>query len=78
MSVDQVNHFVDGCMSAILGIGVLTDCPDYPSYELFTETLREGVFKPRHPEQSDPSDWQGRQLRLVVDKDRRVQEVIRI
>ncbi|KAJ6017944.1 hypothetical protein N7451_001323 [Penicillium sp. IBT 35674x] len=65
MTEEQVNHFVDGY---------------YPSYELFTETLREGVFKPavHHPVTATSSDWQGRQLRLVVDRNRRVQEVIRI
>ncbi|KAF3386513.1 putative kinase mug58 [Penicillium rolfsii] len=62
MTEEEVNHFVDGY---------------YPSYELFTETLREGVFKPHHSP-ADPSDWHGRQLRLVVNRDRRVQEVIRI
>ncbi|KAJ5890835.1 uncharacterized protein N7473_007063 [Penicillium subrubescens] len=62
MTEEQVNHFVDGY---------------YPSYELFTETLREGVFKP-HNSPADTSDWQGRQLRLVVNRDRRVQEVIQI
>ncbi|KAJ5659250.1 hypothetical protein N7507_005701 [Penicillium longicatenatum] len=65
MTEEQVNHFVDGY---------------YPSYELFTETLREGVFKPavHHPSTASSSDWQGRQLRLVVDRNRRVQEVIQI
>ncbi|KAJ5565107.1 hypothetical protein N7513_001349 [Penicillium frequentans] len=65
MTEEQVNHFVDGY---------------YPSYELFTETLREGVFKPavHHPVTASSSDWQGRQLRLVVDRNRRVQEVIQI
>ncbi|KAJ5810368.1 uncharacterized protein N7503_002586 [Penicillium pulvis] len=65
MTEEQVNHFVDGY---------------YPSYELFTETLREGVFKPavHHPVIASSSDWQGRQLRLVVDRNRRVQEVIQI
>jgi D-glycerate 3-kinase len=64
MTEEQVNHFVDGY---------------YPSYELFTETLREGAFKPtpHNPSVSNP-DWQGRQLRLVVNRDRRVQRVIRI
>ncbi|CEJ55378.1 Putative Uridine/cytidine kinase [Penicillium brasilianum] len=62
MTQEQVNHFVDGY---------------YPSYELFTETLREGVFKP-HNTSAETSDWQGRQLRLVVNRDRRVQEVIQI
>ena len=41
---------------------------DYPSYELFTETLRAGIF----------GKDTGRQLRLVVGPDRKVQEVIRI
>ncbi|CAG7923691.1 unnamed protein product [Penicillium olsonii] len=58
MTEEQVNHFVDGY---------------YPSYELFTETLREGAFKT-----ASHSDWEGRQLRLVVDRNRRVQEVIKI
>ncbi|KAJ5295144.1 hypothetical protein PENANT_c035G07959 [Penicillium antarcticum] len=63
MTEEQVNHFVDGY---------------YPSYELFTETLREGVFKPASHNSVSDSDWQGRQLRLVVNRDRRVQEVIKI
>ncbi|OOQ88332.1 putative Uridine/cytidine kinase [Penicillium brasilianum] len=62
MTQEQVNHFVDGY---------------YPSYELFTENLRKGVFKP-HNASAEKSDWQGRQLRLVVNRDRRVQEVIQI
>ncbi|BDD58215.1 hypothetical protein MAP00_003512 [Monascus purpureus] len=61
MSEEQVNQFVDGY---------------YPSYELNTRTLREGVFKP--PRNATHPDWQGRQLRLVVDKSRRVKNVIRI
>ncbi|KAJ5143051.1 uncharacterized protein N7515_001838 [Penicillium bovifimosum] len=64
MTEEQVNHFVDGY---------------YPSYELFTETLREGAFKPAPNNSSESaSDWQGRQLRLVVNRDRRVQKVITI
>lgn len=52
---------------------------DYPSYELFTETLREGAFKPApHNLSASRLDWQGRQLCLVVNRDRRVQEVIKI
>jgi len=43
----------------------------YPAYELFTKALREGVFKGRE-------DAKGRQLRLVVGRDRRVKEVIEI
>ncbi|KAL1982790.1 hypothetical protein VTN96DRAFT_906 [Rasamsonia emersonii] len=65
MTEEQVNQFVDGY---------------YPSYELFTETLRKGVFVPsttgHESASNDPSNWKGRQLRLVVDKNRRVQEVI--
>lgn len=38
---------------------------DYPAYELYTETLRAGIFK----------DEKGKQLRLVVGKDRRVKSV---
>lgn len=37
----------------------------YPAYELFTEGVREGVLKEK---------GEGRQLRLVVGKDRRVKE----
>ncbi|KAJ9254439.1 P-loop containing nucleoside triphosphate hydrolase protein [Paecilomyces variotii] len=63
MTEEQVNHFVDGY---------------YPSYELFTETLREGVFKPTAGKPVPEADWKGRQLRLVVEKNRRVREVITI
>jgi D-glycerate 3-kinase len=57
MTDEQVRHFVDGY---------------YPAYELYTETLREGVFKGI----AGDSDWKGRQLRLVVGKDRKVREVM--
>lgn len=40
----------------------------YPAYELFTDTLRAGTF----------GEEKGRQLRLVIGKDRRVIEVVRI
>ncbi|KAK0102946.1 hypothetical protein ONS95_000860 [Cadophora gregata] len=43
----------------------------YPAYELYTDTLREGFFEGRHG-----SD--GRQLRLVVGRDRKVREVVKI
>ena len=52
MTDEQVKEFVDGY---------------YPAYELFTETLREGVFEDK-----------GRQLRLVVGQDRKVVKVERI
>ncbi len=72
--------------------------PDYPSYELFTQPLREGVFKIRRHSQDEDANstqhghgqggkegeedenqsWRGRQLRLVVDKTRRVREVAKM
>lgn len=38
---------------------------DYPAYELYTDALRQGIY---------PSE-KGKQLRLVVGKDRSVREV---
>ncbi len=52
MTDEQVKHFVDGY---------------YPAYELFTETLRKGVFEDK-----------GRQLRIVVGQDRKVVSVEKI
>ncbi|KFY73160.1 hypothetical protein V499_06733 [Pseudogymnoascus sp. VKM F-103] len=43
----------------------------YPAYELFTEELRKGVFK-------GDEGKKGSQLRLIVGRDRRVQEVQQI
>jgi D-glycerate 3-kinase len=40
----------------------------YPAYELFTDALRTGVFK--------GLDGKGKQLRLIVGKDRKVKEII--
>jgi D-glycerate 3-kinase len=40
----------------------------YPAYELFTDALRTGVFK--------GSDSKGKQLRLIVGRDREVKEAI--
>ncbi|EED18679.1 conserved hypothetical protein [Talaromyces stipitatus ATCC 10500] len=62
MTEEQVNHFVDGY---------------YPSYELFTDALRSGVFRPTDDAEAH-TDWRNRQLRLVVNRNRRVEEVIRI
>lgn len=42
---------------------------DYPAYELYTKTLRAGIF-------SEGGSTRGRQLRLVVGRDRKVVEVI--
>lgn len=41
---------------------------DYPAYELYTDVLRTGIF----------GEDKGKQLRLVVDKNRRVKDVIRL
>ena len=41
---------------------------DYPAYELYTDVLRNGIF----------GDEKGKQLRLIVDKNRRVKEVQQI
>lgn len=60
MTEKQVRHFVDGY---------------YPSYELYTQALRRGVFTPPQDHTRDGS-WKGKQLRLVVGEDRRVKEVI--
>ena len=60
----------------LLATGPQTDklsITDYPSYELYTNQLRKGVFRPA--EKGD-EDWKGRQLRLIVDKQRRVKEVL--
>jgi len=56
MSRAEVVRFVDGY---------------YPAYELFTETLRDGLF-------GGLEGGKGRQLRLVVGRDRRVKEVIEV
>jgi len=56
MTDEQVKHFVDGY---------------YPAYELFTETLRSGVFGTQEKDK-------GRQLRLVVGEDRKIVHVERI
>ena len=62
MSDEEVKRFVDGY---------------YPSYELYTETLRRGVFRPRGEGEGEEG-WKGRQLRMVVGKDRKVRDVIEI
>ncbi|KAL4889844.1 P-loop containing nucleoside triphosphate hydrolase protein [Aspergillus ambiguus] len=66
MTEEQVTNFVNGY---------------YPSYELYTETLRQGTFKPiRHATTANApaSGWEGRQLRLTVNQSRRVEEVSQI
>ncbi|KAL5355918.1 P-loop containing nucleoside triphosphate hydrolase protein [Aspergillus floccosus] len=66
MTEEQVTNFVNGY---------------YPSYELYTETLRQGTFKPiphATTANAPASGWEGRQLRLIVNRNRRVQEVVPI
>ncbi|KAI9640712.1 hypothetical protein NHQ30_011021 [Ciborinia camelliae] len=46
----------------------------YPAYELFLDGVRRGIFRARAPEE----EWKGKQLRLVVGKDRRVRDVEKI
>lgn len=41
---------------------------DYPSYELFTDRLRAGSF----------DGEEGRQLRFVIGKDRKVKKVVKM
>ena len=43
---------------------ILLTYTDYPAYELYTDVLRKGLFHQT-----------GKQLRLVVNKQRRVEEV---
>jgi D-glycerate 3-kinase len=62
MTDEQVENFVNGY---------------YPAYELYTSTLRDGIFRPKHGSEDDDS-WKDRQLRLVVDEGRKVKEVITI
>jgi D-glycerate 3-kinase len=42
----------------------------YAAYELFTDALRDGIFTVQ--------GLRGKQLRLIVGKDRRVKQVIEI
>ena len=68
MTDDQVVNFVNGCKFIIFDTLLRLQHPDrtadYPAYELYSEVLRNGIF---------PGE-KGKQLRLVVGKDRRVKE----
>lgn len=67
MSDEQVMNFVNGCMFLPVRfqeLCVLTSS-DYPAYELYTQVLRDGIF----------GGEKGKQMRLVVDKNRRVKDV---
>ena len=77
MTEEQINHFVDGCRWIYSGSNARSNQHflDYPSYELFVNPLRDGIFKST---QASEPDWKGRQLRLIVDMDRKVQEAILI
>ena len=70
MTDEQVKTFVDGCRYRPFAVmmRVLMSRLDYPSYELYTEQLRKGVFEGQT----------GKQLRLIIGKDRKVKEVMKI
>lgn len=64
MTDEEVRIFVDGY---------------YPAYELYTKTLRRGVFHPRSGSDDHGGEsWKGRQLELIVGVDRKVKSVVRI
>ncbi len=67
MSDEQVIRFVDGCKYRCARMVMVepNSTPDYPAYELYTDVLRRGIF----------DGEKGKQLRLIVDKNRRVEEV---
>lgn len=52
MTDDEVKHFVDGY---------------YPAYELYTSTLRKGVFR------DIKENWRGNQVRFMVREDRQTE-----
>lgn len=71
MTDEQVIDFVNGCQYKIFPMFLAvkgsrftdqTISIDYPAYELFTDRLRSGIFQ----------NEKGKQLRLVVRKDRTV------
>jgi hypothetical protein len=87
----QSRKLISGKSAQEMPVDFHNNPPDYPSYELFTDTLRKGVFHPTaqgdfhlssgddSPEsQGNTGTWKGRQLRLVVDRNRRVNEVIKM
>lgn len=70
MTDQEIVNFVNGCsfdLVSLVNRGTLTET-DYPSYELFTERLRTGVFKGK----------EGSQLRLVIGKERDVKTVLQV
>lgn len=68
MTDEQVVAFVDGCTGELLFCVAQLMPIDYPSYELYTDRLRAGVF----------NEGKDRQLRLVLGKNRRIEKVIMI
>lgn len=68
MTDKQVVKFVNGCKSPsdpTLTTMLKRRISDYPAYELYTDVLRAGIFP----------DAKGKQIRLVVGRDRRVKAV---
>lgn len=47
----------------------------YPAYELYLDGVRKGIFTERAAAEGA---WKGKQLRLVVGKDRRVVDVEKV
>jgi D-glycerate 3-kinase len=74
MTDEQVVKFVDGCTCALERSLKMATIPFItnetavnPGYELYSDTVRKGVFESN-----------GGQLRLIVGKDRRVKQIIRL
>ena len=66
MTDEEVRDFVDGCMSSSPWTACADMLADYPSYELYTESLRRGVQTKEHPMES------GNHLRVVINRHRKV------
>lgn len=81
MTEQQVKAFVNACSCQLspcaLYISPVNLQADYPSYELYVEPLRNGVFLAQNDgRSSDPLGTRGRQLRLVLNKDRNVTDAV--
>jgi len=75
MTDEQVVQFVNGCQLALLMIASLyheasssNNSADYPAYELYSDTLRAGIFYGE----------KGKQLRFVLGRDRKVKQIEKI
>ena len=66
MTDKEVVDFVNGCAHLSPSVKLRLTIVDYPAYELYTSNLRVGAFY----------EGKGRQLRLVIGKDRRLRKVV--